>query len=100
MSERLTHTVVFRLIHPVGSREEQLFLQDGKRILQAISTVEHFVVQRQVSTKNPFTFSFAMEFADQTAYQIYHHHPDHVRFVEDRWQKEVAEFLEIDFQPL
>jgi hypothetical protein len=41
-----------------------------------------------------------MEFASQAAYDGYNAHPDHVRFVEERWLKEVADFLEIDYAPL
>ena len=32
-----------------------------------------------------------------TAYAAYNAHPDHVRFVEQRWLAEVSEFLEIDY---
>jgi hypothetical protein len=41
-----------------------------------------------------------MEFADAAAYTAYNEHPEHVRFVEDRWVNEVEEFLEIDFAAL
>ena len=39
-----------------------------------------------------------MELADDAAYAAYNVHPDHVRFVEERWIPEVADFLEIDFR--
>ena len=35
-----------------------------------------------------------MEFADPDAYTAYNEHPDHVRFVQERWLPEVADFLE------
>ena len=38
-----------------------------------------------------------MEFADAALYQQYSDHPDHVRFVQERWLPEVAEFMEIDY---
>jgi hypothetical protein len=38
-----------------------------------------------------------MEFADRAAYESYNAHPDHVRFVEERWDAEVLDFLEIDY---
>ena len=41
-----------------------------------------------------------MEFADQSAYDRYNFHPDHVRFVEERWIPEVESFLEADFVSL
>ena len=37
-----------------------------------------------------------MEFADRHAYEHYNEHPDHVRFVQERWLPEVTDFLEID----
>ena len=38
-----------------------------------------------------------MEFADRDAYGRYNEHPDHVRFVQERWLSEVEDFLEIDY---
>ena len=52
---------------------------------------------REVSPKNGFRFGISMEFADEAAYAAYNAHPDHVRFVEQRWLAEVADFLEIDY---
>jgi len=52
---------------------------------------------REVSPKNGFRFGISMEFADGAAYAAYNAHPDHVRFVEQRWLAEVADFLEIDY---
>jgi len=40
-----------------------------------------------------------MEFADRAAYASYNEDPDHVRFVQERWLEEVADFLEIDYEP-
>lgn len=37
-----------------------------------------------------------MNFADQDAYTTYNLHPTHVDFVRERWNKEVAEFMEHD----
>ena len=39
-----------------------------------------------------------MEFAGPGAYTAYNEHPDHVRFVQERWLPEVADFLEIDYE--
>jgi len=39
-----------------------------------------------------------MEFADDGAYAAYNGHPDHIRFVEERWLPEVSDFLEIDYR--
>jgi hypothetical protein len=40
-----------------------------------------------------------MEFADAEVYARYNDHPAHVRFVQERWLAEVADFLEIDYAP-
>ncbi len=41
-----------------------------------------------------------MEFADQAAYTAYNEHPKHVKFVRERWDREVEKFLEVDYEPL
>jgi len=95
----IRHTVVFRLAHPAGSAAEQRFLRDAQA-LAAIPGVQRFEQLRQTSPKNRFTFGFSMEFADAAAYAAYNRHPEHVRFVQERWLKEVDEFMEIDYEAL
>jgi hypothetical protein len=96
---RIRHTVSFTLRHPEGSDEERDFLAAARQ-LSGIPGVEAFELLAEVSPKNSFRFGISMEFVDQAAYDGYNGHPDHVRFVEDRWLKEVADFLEIDYAPL
>ena len=95
----IRHTVVFRLKHQAGSEEERAFL-DAAMVLKDIPGVQKFEQLRQVSPKNDYTFGFSMEFADETAYQGYNDHPDHVAFVQNRWIPEVAAFMEIDYEQL
>ena len=95
----IRHTVAFTLKHPAGSPEEIAFL-DAALVLADLPMVEKFERLRQVSGKNRFAWGFSMEFADRAAYDAYDRHPDHVAFVRDRWQAEVADFLEIDYVPL
>lgn len=95
----IRHTVVFRLKHPVGSPAELAFLQAARQ-LASIPGVERFESLRQISAKHAFTFGLSMEFADDAAYQSYSAHPDHTRFVQERWLPEVADFMEIDYAPL
>ena len=92
---RVRHSVVFRLAHAQGSPAEADFLA-AIATLGAIAGVEDFELLREVSPKNGFQFALTMEFADQTAYEAYNAHPDHVAFVCTRWTSEVAEFLEVD----
>ena len=96
----IRHTVVFALVHPHGSDAERAFLSDARAALEEIPGVEKFEQLRQVSDKNAYRFGFSMEFADRKAYAAYDSHPRHVAFVQDRWNREVETFLEIDYEPL
>jgi len=96
---RIRHTVVFKLKHPKGSEEEKKFLNAIMK-LSAIPGVEKFECMKQISKKNKYDFGLSMEFADQQAYDLYNNHPDHVAFVQNRWVKEVEDFLEIDYEIL
>ena len=93
---RIRHTVAFRLSHPNASAGEQSFLEAAER-LAAIPGVEAFELLAEVSPKNTYRFGTSMEFADRAAYDGYNRHPDHVRFVEQRWLAEVSDFLELDY---
>jgi hypothetical protein len=95
---RIRHTVVFNLKYDLNAPETEKFLSDGERILSAIPAVEKFEALRQVSPKNDYHFCFSMEFAGQTSYKAYNEHPDHVKFVTERWETEVSEFMEIDLE--
>jgi stress responsive alpha/beta barrel protein len=90
---RIRHTVAFRL---KDSADEADFLATAAR-LAAIPGVEEFELLRETSPKNDYAFGISMEFADQNAYTAYNEHPDHVRFVQERWLVEVDDFLEIDY---
>ena len=92
---RIRHSVVFSPAHPPGSAEEADLLAAIER-LAAIPGVEAFELMREVSAKNDYRYGLTMEFADASAYQAYNEHPEHVAFVEQRWDEEVAAFLEID----
>lgn len=94
----IRHTVVFNLKHAHGSLQEKAFLRDA-RVLADIPGVEKFEQLRQVSPKNDYEFGFSMEFKDQAAYDAYNAHPKHVKFVKERWEREVERFLEIDYVP-
>ena len=99
VGERIRHTVAFTLGHPEGSPEERDFLEAAAR-LASVPGVEAFELLAEVSPKNGYRFGISMEFADRSAYDGYNAHPEHVRFVEERWLVEVAEFLELDYAPL
>ncbi|MFV0312802.1 MAG: Dabb family protein [Dysgonomonas sp.] len=93
----IRHTVMFNLKYDVNAPETDKFLQDGQRILSALPMVKNFEVSRQVSSKNEYKFYFSMVFDNQEAYKAYNDHPEHVKFVKERWDTEVTNFLEADF---
>ncbi|GAB2704699.1 hypothetical protein BKA24_001323 [Microbacterium marinum] len=93
----IQHTVVFALHHAEASSEEKTFLTDAQRSLSAVPGVQQFRINRQVSDKSDLRWQFTMLFDDQAAYDAYNEHPDHVAFVESRWQHEVRDFQEYDF---
>jgi hypothetical protein len=93
---RIRHTVAFTLPHPQGSAEEQSFIEAAEG-LAVIPGVEAFELLAEVSPKNGYRFGISMEFADRAAYDGYNEHPDHVRFVQERWLPEVSDFLELDY---
>lgn len=95
---RIRHMAIFTLKHEPDAPEAAQFLADGERILSLIPTVEKFEVLYQTSPKSNFDFGFSMEFANQEAYEAYNNHPEHVSFVQQRWEKEVERFQEIDFE--
>jgi len=96
----ILHTVIFDLKHPVGSTEANLFLTDGKRILTAVPGVQDFQAYRQCSPKNDYQYGFLMRFSSQAVMDTYTAHPDHVKFVTERWDTEVSRFQESDFVQL
>ncbi len=95
----IRHTVIFTTKHPAGSAAERQFV-DEALALSKIPGVKKFERLRQVSTNNPHRYGFSMEFDDRAAYDGYSNHPDHVRFVNEKWIPNVADFLEIDYEPL
>jgi len=94
---RIIHTVAFTLSHDDNSPEAREFLKDARRLLSSIPTVQQFDVRKETSSKNNFEYGFSMKFADQNAYNTYNEHPIHVDFVENRWKKEVIDFIELDY---
>ena len=92
----IRHTVAFRLKHRAGSPAELDFLS-AARGLALLPGVKEFECLRQIGKKNAFTFALSMEFADDQSYRRYSDHPEHARFVKERWLPEVAEFLELDY---
>ncbi|MCL1988249.1 MAG: Dabb family protein [Firmicutes bacterium] len=90
------HMVIFNLKTDINSEEADQFLEDAARELRTIPEVHNFQISRQVSPKNDFSLCFSMDFENERKFLKYVEHPTHCKFVEERWNKEVADFLEID----
>lgn len=99
MTRQIKHMVIFNLIHQKDSPEAVKFLTDGQALLTSIATVKNFEVFHQISSKNDYNFGFSMIFDNNEDYETYNNHPVHIDFVENRWKKEVSQFMEIDFSP-
>jgi hypothetical protein len=92
----LVHSVFFKLKHDKGSDAERSFYNAAMQLAD-ISGVQNFKWLNEQSEKNDFDYGLSMVFANQTAYDVYTAHPDHVRFVQDVWTPNVADFMEIDY---
>jgi hypothetical protein len=96
-SGEVMHTVIFDLKHPAGSSEADKFLSDGHRILTAVPGVRNYQAYRQCSPKNDYQYGFMMTFGSLSDMEAYTAHPEHCRFVKERWDTEVTRFQESDF---
>ena len=96
----ILHTVIFDLKHSAGSPEANKFMADARKILTAVPGVRDFQAYRQCSPKNDFQYGFLMTFNNQTEFDTYTAHPEHCKFVEERWDTEVSRFQESDFVKL
>lgn len=93
----ILHTVIFDLKHATDSPEAKKFISDARQILTAVPGVRDFQAYKQCSPKNDFQYGFLMTFNNQQEFDAYTAHPDHSKFVEERWNTEVTRFQESDF---
>jgi hypothetical protein len=93
----IMHTVIFDLKYPAGSPEANQFIADGRKILPTVPGVRDFQAYRQCSPKNDYQYGFLMSFKNQADFDAYTAHPDHRKFVKERWDTEVSRFQESDF---
>ena len=98
MKAEIRHMVVFKLLHSKGSEEEKKFLEDSASILGSIPYAAKFMVCEEVSPKNGFDYGFSFDFLTKEDYEKYNNDPRHIDYVNKRWLKEVAEFMEVDLK--
>ncbi len=94
---RYRHMVIFNLKSAKDDDKTKAFLSDGERLLTSIPGVQNFSVFHQISPKNSFTYGFTMDFDSEQEFINYANHPIHLDFVKNRWDTEVSDFLELDF---
>ncbi len=92
----IIHAVTFKLRHRIDSPEEKAFLK-AAMALAKLPKVMNFQCYKQISKKNSFDYGLSMTFASQQDYENYNSHPEHIKFVQDRWLPEVDDFLELDY---
>jgi len=98
MKAEIRHMVVFKLTHAKGSEQEKKFFEDSERILKSIPYATDFMICNEVSAKNGFDYGFSFDFMSDEDYQKYNNDPRHINYVNERWLKEVTEFMEIDLK--
>lgn len=95
----ITHTVFFTLNQSKDALDEREFFAAARKLAD-IPDVQNFTCLKQLSPKNNFEFGLSMEFNTQELYTTYTNHPAHIEFVQQHWIPGVADFMEIDYQPL
>ena len=94
----ISHSVIFILSHAKGSIKADLFIAASK--LFNIPGVKNFEILKQTNQNNKYEYGIIMQFENTKIYGEYSNHPDHQLFIQEHWVNGVADFLEIDFNPL
>jgi hypothetical protein len=92
----IRHSVILKLKNQVSAEDKKAFF-DAVDTLSSIPNVQKFEVLKQISPKNKFEYGISMEFENQEQYDIYSNHLNHIHFLQNFWEKNVEDFLEIDY---
>ncbi len=94
---KIIHSVIFNLKHEKGSREEKLFFEKSRNVLENTPYAKDFKVFFEVSKKNDYDYGFSMTFDSEEEYDLYSfEYEPHREYVNAVWLKEVTDFFEID----
>lgn len=93
----IRHSVILKFKDEISAADQQAFFAASKELAN-IPNVQKFEMLTQTSPKNTFDYGISMEFDNQEQYDFYSNHPDHVAFIQNFWIKNVADFLEIDYE--
>ena len=91
----IKHSVIFSFKEGLTIDQKHFFFEGAKQ-LSGIVGVHAFEIAKQVSSKNSYEYSIAMEFDSYESYELYVSHPLHELFIEKYWVSFVDDFLEID----
>lgn len=100
MEPEVRHMVVFNLIYPKDSEQAKKFIDESVEVLGAIPFCMRFDQCYEISRKNDFDYGFSFDFAKAEDYEAYNNDPSHLKYVQERWNKEVAKFMEIDLKEI
>jgi len=100
MEAAIRHMVVFNLKYGKDDPRAQAFIDEARRVFGSLPIPRNVMQCAQISPMCPFDFGFSFDFMTEEDYERYNNHPDHVKFVEEWWKTQVADFMEIDFKEL
>lgn len=92
----IVHTVFFKLKEEPETIEIHRFYEESMALADIPGVID-FQWLDELSPKNVFKHGLSMRFESQADYDAYNVHSDHVRFVNEIWIPNVADFQEIDF---
>ena len=90
--------VVFNLKVPKDDPKATEFLKEANRALGSIPFANNIEQCFQTNGMCPFDFGFSFDFGGAEDYEAYNNHPNHIKFVEEWWKTQVADFMEVDFE--
>ncbi|MCM4166473.1 hypothetical protein KCTC52924_03405 [Arenibacter antarcticus] len=91
------HSVIFNLKHVKGSERKKRFFEAVKK-LGLLPGVLNFKILKQTNSMNTFDYGISMDFVNQITYDNYSNNPEHSKFIEEYWSKDVIDFIEIDYE--
>jgi hypothetical protein len=84
-------------VHEKNSKEEKLFFEKSRSVLENTPYAKEFKVFFEVSKKNNYDYGFSMVFDSEEDYDRYSfEYQPHQEYVNEVWKKEVTDFFEID----
>lgn len=100
MEAAIRHMVVFNLKYTKEDPRAKDFIETAKKVFAGIPFARNVMQCWEISPKNNYTYGFSFDFMKPEDYESYNNHPAHCKFVEERWNTEVTDFMEIDLKEM